>query len=489
MGRRFDPDRAHFDLSWNGYHSVMPLWILESGDAEETEVPDPLSAQFYYSDIWLKDRGLLILSDNEKEILQKVYSECLPSKHQDEFSASAGIKQLINHAPLVSSIHDSIWLCPPNSLLLFPEREKKGTSKSSSNSHIVFKTRFKKIDVDLELFVYTLINQYSLQVSNKRVVHIFISAGFDSRLELALLMLTCSRNCEIILHSFLEDVESTSVVRDIAQALKLNLIMHDMKEQTQRGIEINQIIASITESSNWRPSIPAYAGVISEYLGKENNSVNESFFGFTPYEFKGRYFELAGKYQGQRLRFISNPESTPEMQTRQIELQKRLLKNYINCSPFKEDYRTIDFLNWSLSYTNSYSHRNRILGKMGLINLTSRSEIAELFFNLPRHMKERNNLILECINYLAPTLASIQFISSSDNVKSRQSLFRDLKTRNTGSQDSLRILNSILSKKISTIDSELDLSKLNYSNWSESQRFSFLQVEYFKNEVIRTMSI
>ncbi len=464
----------------------MTLQFLQSDQSNEVTVPDPLCAQLYYSDIWLEDRGLLIVGDSEKELFQKVLSEDPSFRVIEEFSASLGIKHLMNHTPLVSSIHDSIWSCPPNSLLLFGSDGWGGSNvKCSQNSSIIFKSRFKEIYVDQQIFVSELINQYQLKVRNKRVVHVFISAGFDSRLELALLIMTCERNCAIILHSFFEDEESTSVVRNIAHSLSLTLIMHDMKEQTQRGMEINQIVESISESSNWRPTIPAYAGVIAEYLGSGNDSDNELFFGFTPYEFKGRYFELYGKYQGKRLRFISNPESSPDIQTKQLEIQSRLLETYIKCSPFKEEFRTIDFLNWSLSYTNSYSHRNRILGRMGLINLTARKEIAELFFNLPRPMKERNNLILEVINYLMPTLSSIPFISSSGD--GQQTRTQALKVRTTDSQIYIGILNSLLSKRLSIMDSEVGLRMLDNSNWSESQKFSYLQVEYFKTESMRAM--
>jgi hypothetical protein len=295
-------------------------------------------------------------------------------------------------------------------------------------------------------------------------------------------MITSSRICTIILHSFFEDEESTAIVRNIAHSLSLTLIMHDMTEQTQRGMEINQIMESISESSNWRPTIPAYAGVIAEYLSTNNDS-DSVFFGFTPYEFKGRYFELYGKYQGKRLRFISNPESPPDMRTKQVELQSRLLETYVKCSPFKENYRTIDFLNWSLSYTNSYSHRNRILGRMGLINVTARKEIAELFFNLPRSMKERNNLIVEVINYLVPNLTSIPFISSSGD--GQQTRIQTLKAKTTDSQIYIGILNALLSKKLSMMDLEGGSQILVNPNWSENQKFSYLQVEYFKADSMR----
>jgi hypothetical protein len=462
----------------------VTLQFLQSDQSNEVIVPDPLCAQFYYSDIWLEDRGILIVSNSEKELFQKVLSDDQSARGLEEFSASVKIKHLINHAPLVSSIHDSIWSCPPNSLLLFGS-DREGKIKNSQNPRVIFKSRFKEIYVDRQIFISELINQYQLKVKNKRVVHVFISAGFDSRLELALLMMTCERNCTIILHSFFEDEESTSVVRNIAHSLSLTLVMHDMKEQTQRGMEIKEIIESISESSNWRPTIAAYAGVIAENLGKDNDSDSELFFGFTPYEFKGRYFDLYGKYQGKRLRFISNLESSQDIQTRQLELQSRLLETYIKCSPFKEEYKTIDFLNWSLSYTNSYSHRNRILGRMGLINLTARKEIAQLFFNLPRAMKERNNLILDVINYLVPTLSSIPFISSSDSGQPART--QALKKRTTDSQIYIGLLNSFLSKRLSVMDSEVDLRMLDKSNWSESKKFNYLQVEYFKTESMRAM--
>jgi hypothetical protein len=97
----------------------VTLQYLKLDHFNQVTVPDPLSAQLYYSDIWLEDRGLLIVSDSEKELFQEVLSQDPSSWDTGEFSASVGIKHLINHAPLVSSIHDSIWSCPPNSLLLF----------------------------------------------------------------------------------------------------------------------------------------------------------------------------------------------------------------------------------------------------------------------------------------------------------------------------------------------------------------------------------
>jgi len=462
----------------------MTLRFLQSDQFNEVTIPDPLYAQFYYSDIWLEDRGLLIVSDSEKELFQKVLSEDPSFGDAKEISASVGIKHFINHAPLVASIHDSIWSCPPNSLLLFGSQGvPKG--KFSQSSDIIFKTRFKEFYTDQQIFISELINQYQLKVRNKRVVHVFISAGFDSRLELALLMKTCESSCTIILHSFYEDEESTSVVRNIAHAFSLTLVMHDMEVQTQRGMEINEIIESICESSNWRPTIPAYAGVIADNLGKDNNLENELFFGFTPYEFKGRYFDLYGKYQGKRLRFISNPEASRNIQTKQLKLQSRLLETYIKCSPFKEKFRTIDFLNWSLSYTNSYSHRNRILGRMGLINLTAKKEVAELFFNLPRPVKERNNLIMEVVNYLVPSLSSIPFISSSDY--SKQTLTQAPKKKTTDSQSYIGLINNLLFKRLSVADVDVDLRVLENSNWSESKKFNYLQVEYFKSESMRAI--
>ena len=124
---------------------------------------------------------------------------------------------------------------------------------------------------------------------------------------------------------------------------------------------------------------------------------------------------------------------------------------------------------------------------MGLINLTAKKEIAELFFNLPRPMKDRNNLILEVINYLVPTLSSFPFISSSGN--SQQTDTQNLKARTTDSQTYIGILNSLISKRLSIMDSEVGLRMLENLNWSESQKFSYLQVEYFKTKSMRAMRI
>lgn len=464
----------------------MTLWFMSSDEENEVEIPDPLCAQYYYSNIWLKDRGVLILSDSEQELYQKVVSEDLNFKTK-EYSASLRVKHLLNHAPLVASIHDSIQSCPPNSLLFFGSGAGHCKGVRPHNACIKFKSKFKEFQVDQDFFVSELMNEYKKKVEDKKTVHLFISAGFDSRLELALLTKACARNSELILHHFFEDEEASRIVRDIADALSLTLIMHKMKEKTEFGIGIQQIVESISASSNWRPTIPAYAGVVDEYLGKENSSEKEVFFGFTPYEFKGRYFELYGRYQGKRLRFIVNPESSADIQNEQLELQRQLLESYINCSPFHDDYRTIDFLNWSLSYTNSYSHRNRILGKMGLINIAAKSEYAELFFNLPRHIKERNHLVLEVIQYLSPTLHSIPFISSSGDAKDQKKNVRNSKTEISQSQTYIGILNNVLSTKLSTVDSEFDVRMLSDLKLSESQKFSYLQVEYFRAESMRAM--
>ena len=79
-------------------------------------------------------------------------------------------------------------------------------------------------------------------------------------------------------------------------------------------------------------------------------------------------------------------------------------------------------LNWSISFTNSYSHRVRILQQFGLNFPLASFDVAQRFFNLPAHEKYDVTFIVSALEVLNPSLLQIDFLSSSgDGIRKNKS--------------------------------------------------------------------
>ena len=388
--------------------------FIEENSSLELAIPEPIEGQFFLLNMEINGEKAKILSDNEMELCQFYLKHRAPDTEIIEPNIALLLKKKLNHAPLVSSIFNQIKPCPPASVLI--------DSHTSTGDGLVFKSNFFEGATRKYEFIEFLIQKYADAMKGKNEVHLFISGGYDSRLELALIIAASGGHIPLTLHSFYENEQTSIIVSQLAKTVSSDLILHDMKKMTDEAISNTSILNSMLESSSWRPTIPAYSQVVINALkySEDGSSKTPIFFGFTPFELKGRYNDLVSHNRGQRLRYLLTGNSGTE--TSEIRLQEETLSCYAESNPFKSISSEIDFLNWSISFTNSYSHRVRILQKFGLNFPLASFDVAQRFFNLPAHEKYDVTFIVSALEVLNPSLLQIDFISSSgDGIRKNKS--------------------------------------------------------------------
>ena len=373
----------------------------------ELAIPEPKEGQFFVLSMEINGEKAKILSNNEMELCKFYLKHRAVSSEITEPNIALNLKRKLNHAPLVPSVFNQIKVCPPASLLMNPH------TTNGEGGELIFKSAFVEGTTKADDFSDFLIQEYANAMEGKNEVHLFISAGYDSRLELALIIAASGGRIALVLHSFYENECTSAIIRQIARSVSSDLIFHEMRDMTDEGMSNTTILNSMLESSSWRPTIPAYSQVVINALKhSEDGSLKTSiFFGFTPFELKGRYQNMISQNRGQRLRYLLS--GTSETHSLEIRMQEELFRIYEKSNPFTSISSEIDFLNWSISFTNSYSHRIRILQQFGLNCPLAGFDVAQRFFNLPEDEKYDVTFIVRALEILNPRLLQIDFLSSS----------------------------------------------------------------------------
>lgn len=371
----------------------------------ELAIPEPKDVQFFVLDTEINGEKAKILSDNEMELCKLYLKHRVVDSEITEPNIALGLKRKRNHAPLVSSVFNQIKNCPPASLLMNPH--------ATNGGDLIFKSDFVEGTTKTGDFIDFLIQKFANAMEGKNEVHLFISAGYDSRFELALIIAASGGRIALILHSFYENEQTSAIIRQLARSVSSEIIFHEMRDMTDEGMSNTFTLNTMLESSSWRPTIPAYSQVVINALKhSEDGSLKTStFFGFTPFELKGRYQNMCSQNRGQRLRYLLS--DTSETHPLEIRMQEEIFHIYEKSNPFTSISSEIDFLNWSISFTNSYSHRIRIIQKFGLQCPLAAFDVAQRFFNLPADEKYDVTFIIRALEVLNPRLLQIDFLSSS----------------------------------------------------------------------------
>ena len=329
-----------------------------------------------------------------------------------------------SHSPLVGTIlRDTIPLFPRSTL--------------SFDSSLGFDGLTELLDFDIsnvgiEDAVQGLANHYQdLQLARR--VNLFFSAGWDSRVELALVLQWVAPE-RISLFHFFENADATIVVRRIAELYGLRLVELDPLESVTRasGISLDLLDALALEPV-WRPSIPAFHEIL-----RANMSHEEEWLGFVSWGLKGRYNEAtapplkAAEIGGNlwRLRAIE-PVPYLSSTTGRLRSMRHQNNTWHRLRNLTRDWPgdvALDYANWSLSDGFAYSHRVRVLQQFGLRVVSGRFDFAKTFWSLPRAMKSNNTFQKRLLDILSPHLSQIPVLSSSDGAK------RDNTTRPLQSQ-------------------------------------------------------
>jgi hypothetical protein len=180
---------------------------------------------------------------------------------------------------------------------------------------------------------------------------------------------------------------------------------------------------------------------------------------------------MVSQNRGQRLRYQLT--GSKETESLEIHIQEETFRSYEKSNPFPSIYSEIDFLNWSISFTNSYSHRVRILKRFGLNCPLASFEVAQQFFSLPAQEKYDVTFIVSALEVLNPSLLQIDFLSSSgDGMKENNPTLE--KINNGYIKPIMDFLNRQVNElsRMDAKENEMDFSKLFTNYFMLKAKFS-----------------
>jgi hypothetical protein len=265
-----------------------------------------------------------------------------------------------------------------------------------------------------------LLEKYTQILGKSDRCLLFLSGGYDSRLELALLSRASEHtNTSITLVSFRDNPEETSAVQKLSKVSGYNLVLLDPAEHLEVGLSNKQLQMELLTYPKWRPTLPAYFAALDMLIIDKSSA---AVFGYNPVSLKGRYWR--GKAPG-RVTVMDPPEfivqrlgikgNAVEQWSRQYVQQElaRLIQDY---SLTREQAQ--DALYFFLVHGRGYMDRIRVLSKFfWMASPLSELDVLSFFLRLPREAKIGSKFIEDAIESLAPRLLEVDFVSSSSKSK------------------------------------------------------------------------
>lgn len=321
------------------------------------------------------------------------------------------VKSHLGQAPLVPTVLSDVQVLVPCCEYMYD-----GDIRSVRNLvHPIPGSRMELLE--------TLLDAYRQSLRNIELIGVLCSSGWDSRLETACVARVASeQGSRLRLLHLCGEPRSRAIVTAVADEIGAQSLIVDAHTEALRyanEFEWNPIknptYAKLLNYSTWRPSIPMYQGLVNESVNDELEIV----FGFTPYELRGRQYDLpisSTPPDRGRLRAVDPRPSRapiPDFLDHVIRDQTEVWTSVAKlCEDWEVEAR-IDYMLWVLNMGFSYSHRVNQVVWPEIRPLTCHEDVVSRFLGLSPAEKIGTQFVEWAITVLNPRLASIPVVSSS----------------------------------------------------------------------------
>lgn len=332
-------------------------------------------------------------------------------------------REALPQAPLVPSILRDTFTLPPLARLTVGV-QAVGKPKLPLSVGAEITSLIAPIETTPRQFLSNLKDRYQLILAGISRVGVLISGGFDSRLELALVLEAVRGSGTVVdlLHIFHNEQE-LRIVRDISRRLGLELIV-EFPERLLREWGAKREYLSIREELDllptWRPSIPRFAVAAAKYLKGQGDAL----IGYAPHSLKGRQYDLpltqSPPQEGLFRAVGLDPTASENKENRVFRDQQQMWRIIRSIADSWDEFAQRDYLLWVLHNSYSYSHRNwpEITG--GLIQpIINHSDVVAQFMGLRPEEKVETTFVLWALNELRTDLTRIEFASSTSPTAAR----------------------------------------------------------------------
>ncbi|WP_020508168.1 hypothetical protein [Lamprocystis purpurea] len=376
------------------------------------ETPDPHVAQVRISET---DKDYLIAL-NELDMAKALLQE-RPADQVFDRGAIA-VKAELGQAPLVPTILADVLALPYQARLQLHPDTSLEVALQNARSLI---QPILSTPADL---LEQLVAKYEQGTRDCQTACVFLSAGWDSRLEICLVRAAMGEAGTIYaLHIYTSDPE-LDIARRVAEEVGATLLVYDAAGLLQVGLQWYRLINRLGLESTWRPTVPIYGTIIAAAVHRLGTCC---VFGFTSYPLKGRHYDepvTSHPPCSGRVRVLGSSkaqELLADQRQKQVAINSQgfLWKALANMSKGWPDAPRRDYINWTAQYGYAYSHRTRSLSFLGQQSPFAESDILSAFMGLEAQDKVGITFIRGALNALNAKVSEIPVLASSGDVSQK----------------------------------------------------------------------
>jgi hypothetical protein len=269
--------------------------------------------------------------------------------------------------------------------------------------------------------VELLYNKYEYICSNREHVHLFLSAGYDSRLELALMINAIKKHKnKITLHHYSEFGLEHDIVMSIAKDYKLDLVLYNGNSLFHKGVADFTADESTLKSNSGPFQIGLYFALAAlKYIQKNTaeDHTTDVFLVNNVGALKGRYYppmEEALYVDKNRFESIKSRLNINIMYDEFLQKRQHMLDYMVRCVEEIQDmYAKLDVLYAMVFHSNLFGKRIHTLMARNCAFPIDDDVVWLMFSNLCKEEKEGPNFIKYTVKKLENNLNSYKYVSGN----------------------------------------------------------------------------
>lgn len=381
------------------------LVIRVPGDSRDTTLitPDPHIAL-----VWaVKDgRDWLVATDEAALLGELARASGVSIDERVDLSALV-VRLELGQSIFMTSIVAGAVALPPAVSVVLDNRTLASVLDSAAQN-------INPVETDGAALLDGILDYYREQTSDMDEIPVFVSGGWDSRIEVAALNEVRGSRRLNLLHFYSSDAE-VAIAETLADRVKGSLTVFDARTALDVGLAWFPLRSQLSHLATWRPTIPAYGTVAASASVATGSRV----FGYASFNLKGKFYgetlsptvpwggQLRARIPG------ANPWGAFDDQCPAVVHQQERWKTFLKLTDGWLQEARYDYLIWTVHHGYTYAHRLRELRGLVIPAPWHLREYASQFMGLSRSAKEGTVYIQNSLARLRGGLDDIPVVSST----------------------------------------------------------------------------
>lgn len=259
-----------------------------------------------------------------------------------------------------------------------------------------------------------ILEYYRQQINDVEEIPVFVSGGWDSRIEVAALNEVRGSRRLHLLHFYSSDAE-VAIAEALADRVDGSLTVFDPRTALDVGLAWFPMRSRLSHLATWRPTIPAYGTVAAS----ASRATGSRVFGYASFNLKGKFYgevlsptvpwggQLRARHPG------SKPWGAFDDQCSAVVHQQARWRTFLKLTEGWPQEARYDYLIWTVHHGYTYAHRLRELRGLVIPAPWHLRAFASQFMGLARSAKEGTAYIHDSLARLRGGLDSIPVVSST----------------------------------------------------------------------------